>query len=548
MKKSKSNGIVVQATVLAMAGIISRIIGLLYRSPLNSVIGNLGMGYYQQAYTYYTIVLLISSYSIPGAVSKVISQKLAMKEYVNAHRLFKGAMLYVLIVGCVGSAFLFFGASLFVNDSSAIPILRVFAPTILIYGFLGVFRGYFQAHNSMVQTSISQIVEQIVNAIVSVGMAYFLIRFAFGPGMPTSTEKIHDRAIIGAIGSALGTCLGVIAGLVSVLIMYKKLRPQIKRQIHCDQSTKQDSYFSIMKKITFVVTPFILSTAMYNLSSSINTKVYTDWYAEMKKIDLDTITATWGLFSGQALTISNIPIAFASAMATAVLPSVSTLMATKNMEEIRRKIQLAVKTTSIITMPCAVGLFVLAEPIVNLLFSNSQGDLILAGGYLRILCFSIVFYGFSTLNNGILQGTGKMKEPIYNAFCALVFQTVVLVLLLSNTSLGVYGVGIANTVYAGTLYYLNHRVIKKTVDYKQEYKRSIFLPLLLSVIMGCVVHAANKGLLYLNVASRIATVISIIIGGSIYIVLILTCGVFSKEELRMIPLLKKICDRGKRND
>ena len=148
----------------------------------------------------------------------------------------------------------------------------------------------------------------------------------------------------------------------------------------------------------------------------------------------------------------------------------------------------------------------------------------------------------------ILQGTGKMKEPIYNAFCALVFQTVVLVLLLSNTSLGVYGVGIANTVYAGTLYYLNHRVIKKTVDYKQEYKRSIFLPLLLSVIMGCVVHAANKGLLYLNVASRIATVISIIIGGSIYIVLILTCGVFSKEELRMIPLLKKICDRGKRND
>ena len=169
-----------QAGILAAAGIISRIIGLLYRGPLHSVIGDLGMGYYQSAYNFYTIVLLVSSYSIPAAISKVIAQKLGVKEYRNAHRIFLCAMLYVLVVGGVASLFLFFGAGLFVEGEAAIPVLRTFAPTIFVYGILGVLRGYFQAHKSMSQTSVSQILEQVVNAAVSVGAAYLLINSVMG--------------------------------------------------------------------------------------------------------------------------------------------------------------------------------------------------------------------------------------------------------------------------------------------------------------------------------------------------------------------------------
>jgi len=178
-KRSSNNNFIMQAGILAAAGIISRIIGLLYRSPLHSVIGSAGLGYYQEAYSYYTIVLLISSYSIPSAISKVIAQKLAVKEYRNAHRIFKCALVYVLVVGSIASLFLFFGAGLFV-DQAAIPVLRTFAPTIFVYGILGVLRGYFQAHKSMVQTSVSQILEQIANAVVSVGAAYLMIQSAMG--------------------------------------------------------------------------------------------------------------------------------------------------------------------------------------------------------------------------------------------------------------------------------------------------------------------------------------------------------------------------------
>ncbi|MBP1585730.1 MAG: oligosaccharide flippase family protein, partial [Lachnospiraceae bacterium] len=122
VNSEKNDNLVKQASFLAAAGIASRVIGLLYRSPLSSIIGDLGLGYYQSAYNYYTIILIISSYSIPSAISKIIAQKLALKEYRNAHKLFKGSMVYVLIVGAVASMILFWGAPLFV-EADAVPVL-----------------------------------------------------------------------------------------------------------------------------------------------------------------------------------------------------------------------------------------------------------------------------------------------------------------------------------------------------------------------------------------------------------------------------------------
>ena len=265
-KNSSKNNFIMQAGILAAAGIISRIIGLLYRGPLQSVIGNLGLGYYQSAYNYYTIILLISSYSIPSAISKAIAQKLGEKEYRNAHRLFHGAMIYVLVVGGIASLFLFFGAGLFVSGA-AVTVLRTFAPTIFVYGILGVLRGYFQAHKSMAQTSVSQILEQIANAVVSVGAAYLLIQMFMGTmEVPADQAGQVMRATYGAVGSALGTGVGVLVALLFMAGVYALNRGMILRRVQRDRHEHVDSYGQIFKTITLVVTPFILSTAVYNLS------------------------------------------------------------------------------------------------------------------------------------------------------------------------------------------------------------------------------------------------------------------------------------------
>ena len=192
-QKKNSDSFIKQAGILAAAGIICRIIGILYRSPLKGIIGSEGNGYYTSAYNIYTIILLVASYSIPSAISKVISQRLALKEYKNAHRIFQCALIYVVVVGGLASLFTFFGAGLLV-ESNSVMVLRVFAPTIFLSGILGVFRGYFQAHKTMLQTSFSQIAEQILNAVISILAAYFLIQIV----------QINDttkHAIYGATGS-----------------------------------------------------------------------------------------------------------------------------------------------------------------------------------------------------------------------------------------------------------------------------------------------------------------------------------------------------------
>ena len=533
--ENKKNNFIMQAGILAAAGIISRIIGLLYRSPLHRVIGDLGLGYYQSAYNYYTIILLISSYSIPAAISKVIAQKLAVKEYRNAHRLFRCALAYVLVVGGVASLFLFFGAGLFVSEE-AVPVLRVFAPTIFVYGILGVLRGYFQAHKSMAQTSVSQILEQIANAVVSVGAAYLLIRSAFGSlEVPADEAAQVERATRGAIGSAMGTGAGVLIALLFMLGIYGLNRGIIQRRIRRDRHQEIDSYGTLLKMITMVVTPFILSTAVYNLCSTVNNSIYTKLFPEWKNLDTVAIYARWGVFSGQALTISNIPIAFASAMAAAMIPTVAQHVAAKDIEGAKEKIGVAIKTTMIISIPCAVGLFVLARPVTGLLFSNTAEAEDLATKLLMTLSLSVIFYALSTLNNQILQGLGKLNVPIINAGIALVVQTVAAVLLLLFTDLDLYAIAIANTLYSGLICVLNQAAVRRAVGYRQEITKTFVIPFLASAFMGAIAWAVYEGLLLLTASPTISVIPAIIVGVMVYFVLLILFRGVSETELKGFP-------------
>lgn len=545
---SKKNNFIMQAGILAAAGMISRVIGLLYRSPLTEVIGELGLGYYQAAYGFYTIILLISSYSIPSAISKVIAQKLALKEYRNAHRIFLCSLAYVLVVGGIASLFLFFGAGMLVGED-AVPVLRTFAPTIFVYGILGVLRGYFQAHKSMAQTSVSQILEQIANALVSIGAACLLIYMSMGTleqAAEMDSAAQIKRATYGAVGSALGTGAGVLVALLFMLGIYALNRKTIHRRIQHDRHREIDSYGTILKMITAVVTPFILSTAIYNLSGTVNNAIYTKIMPALRATDDVVGYSNYGVFSGIALTISNIPIAFASAMAAAMIPSVAQLMAAKDVEGTCDKIGVAVKTTMILSIPSAVGLFVLAKPVTYLLFPRSDEVVTLAARLLMTLSLSVVFYALSTLNSSILQGIGKVNAPIVNSAIALVIQTVLAVGLLFYTDLDLYSMAIANTVYAGIMCVLNQISVRRAVGYRQEIYRTYLIPFLASVFMGAAAWAVYEGVLMLTSSSRIAVVPAVAVGACVYFVMLIAMRGITESELRGFPkgyLLVKVAKK-----
>lgn len=527
-EQKKKNNFVLQAGILAASGMIVKVISLIYRSPLLSIIGLEGNGYYSTAINIYTIILLISSYSIPSAISKVIAQKLAFKEYRNAQRIFQCALLYVLVVGGVAALVTFIAAPVFMSTSAnSVVALRVLAPTIFFSGFLGVLRGYFQAHGSMMHTSLSQILEQIMNAAISILAAYLLI------GM-VADESETTQAIYGSAGSALGTGAGVVTALLFMLGMYMLNRKMLDRRAEHDRTGRVDSYGEIFKMIFTIVTPFILSTFIYNCSTVVNMNIYYDLLIDYKKIDSVTAHIDYGIFAAQAISVVNIPIAIASAMSSATIPGVSTTFVRKEYKKTREQVSKAIRMTMLIAIPASMGLLLLSKPIMYFIFPQKD-SLDRASGLLAALAITVILYCLSTLTNAVLQGIGKVNTPVIHSAIALVVQAVGLVLLLWFTDLNLYALACANIIYSFVMCVLNQISVRKHLKYRQELVRTFIIPFIASLVMGAAAYGIYHGLYMLLPVSRVALLVAIGIGALIYFAMILLMGGITEKELKTFP-------------
>ncbi|MCM1386690.1 MAG: polysaccharide biosynthesis protein [Bacillus sp. (in: Bacteria)] len=526
-QQKKKDSFVLQAGILVAAGIIVKIIGLLYRSPLISIIGLEGNGYYNNAINMYTIILLVSSYSIPSAISKVIAQRLAYKEYRNAQRVFQCALIYVLVVGGIASLLTFFCAPFLTKIENAVPVLRVFAPTIFFSGLLGVLRGYFQAHGTMVHTSLSQILEQIFNAAVSMIAAYLLKDMVSGEG-----ETI--QAIYGASGSALGTGAGVLIALLFMFGMYRLNKDVIKKRVKRDRTPIQESYGDIFKVIITTVTPFILSTFIYNCSTAVNMYIHQHIMIDIRGVDEALVAIQYGIFGTQAITIINIPIAIASSMSSASIPSISATFATHKEDETRHKVRQATQMTMILAIPCAVGLCVLSKPIVQFIYPQKEA-LDMASALIRVLGITVILYGLSTLTNAVLQGIGKVNVPVIHAAVALAAQVGLLIALLLYTDLDLYALAIANIVYSLIMCILNHSAVKRYLGYREDVMKTFVKPGIAAACMGAVAFGIYQGLFYFVPISRIVLLVAIAIAASVYFILIIKLGVVNEAELKAFP-------------
>lgn len=525
MSKKTSSSFVKQASILMIAGLIVRVIGLLYRSPMREIIGDLGNGYYGYAYTVYSILLLISSYSIPMAISKLMAERIARKQYKNANRLFKGALVYACVVGGAAALFAWFGGRLLLpaGGENAVLALKMLAPTIFFCAILGVLRGYFQAHNTMVPTSISQIIEQLINAIVSVGAAWLFIEWFAG----NETEE----AIYGAAGGTLGTGAGVVAGLLFMVFVFVVNRKEIQRRIDNDYTVEVESYKEIFRTILMMVTPVIFSTCIYNLSSYLDQSFFAPlmmtngWKA-------DDITIQYGIFSGQYMVMINIPIALANAASTAVLPSVSGNFAVGDVEGARHKINEAIQMTMFLCIPAAVGMCVLADPIMHLLFPSTTA---LAGKLLMAGAVSVIFYSLSTITNGVLQGIGKPSLPVRHAALSLVINVAVLAVLTKFTPLGIYSVMIATIAYSLAMCILNGRSVTKHLDYHMDISNMFLRPLAAAVLMGGAAVVVYYGLHRVIPSNVICLLPAILVAVVVYGLGYLYIAHPSKELLRRFP-------------
>ena len=366
-----------------------------------------------------------------------------------------------------------------------------------------------------------------MNAAVSIGAAYLLIGLV-------ANESETTQAIYGSAGSALGTGAGVVTALLFMFGMYMLNRKMINRRAEYDRRSKVDSYGDIFKMIFTIVTPFILSTFIYNCSTVVNMNIYYDILIEYKKVDSVTAHIDYGIFSTQAISVVNIPIAIASAMSSATIPGVSTTFVRKEYKKTKEQVSKAIRMTMMIAIPASVGLLLLSKPIMHFIFPQKD-SLEQASGLLAALSVTVLLYCLSTLTNAVLQGIGKVNTPVIHSAVALLLQAAGLILLLWFTDLNLYALACANIIYSLVMCILNQISVRKHLGYRQEVVRTFIIPFIASLVMGAAAYGIYHGLYMLLPVSRVVLLIAIGIGAMVYFALILLMGGVTERELKSFP-------------
>lgn len=530
-EKSKLNNFIVQGGILALTGVLVRVLGLAKRIPQAYIIGDIGNSYYSAAYEIYNVVYTIAAYGIPLSVSKLVSARVSKGEYKNANKVFNCAMTFAIIMGLVSSLFVFFfsdGLSALLKEPMSSLALKVLSPTLFFVCLLAVFRGYFQGLGSMVPTAISQLIEQIVLIIVSLTGAYLLMNNK-GTEVGLIRHNEYYKYAYGAAGSTLGTVAGSLCGLIFLYLLYKAQYKKFKKKIYRDSTDTVETTFFVFRCLLLTIVPVVVSSFVNNISNFMDQFIFSNM-CKMKGLD-EIRSVNWGIYSGKYSVLINVPIAISAAMGASSVPTIAGLMKRKEYDDLRSKIGSVFKITMMVAIPCAAGFIVLAPSLMWFIFSTTEP---IAPTLLRIGAAGVVFFSFSTLSNGILQGMSRMIKPITHGLIALLLHATLLFCLLNFTSLNIYAVALSNNFFSLFICAMNLYSISKELKYRQEVKKTFIAPIISSLIMSGVIFLATL-VTYRNGFTRVGVLINIFIGIITYFISMLLLRAVSKDELQRLP-------------
>ena len=532
-KGKRESNFVVQGSILAVAGIIVRLIGILYRVPMTNIIGDEGMGYYSTAFNVYNIMLILSSYSLPLAVSKMVSARMAKGQYRNAVRVLKAALVYATVVGGIACFitwnFADFFATTAFNTPFCVYALKTLAPTIWIMAYLGVLRGFFQGHGTMIPTAISQIFEQVINAVISVVAAGVLFKIGLDSNRVYNTTGYPQA--FGAAGGTIGTGAGALAALLFMLLLFSIYWPVVKRRKRRDRSRRTDSYGDISVTFLFTVVPVIISSAVYNINAVVDNSIMAYGMEALGRGK--EFLSLWGIYNNKYMLLVHVPLAMANSLSSSLIPSLSGAVARKEKGAVIAKTSLAIRFAMLIAIPSAVGLTVLSAPINNLLFKS--GDNTEAIRMLITGSAAVIFLSMSTVTNAILQGINHMNVPVRNAFISLILHIGVLYLMLMVFKMGIYSMVFANIAFAVFMCILNAIAIRRYLNYRQETVKTFLLPAVASAFMGAAAFGVYKGVTLIIKSNLLGTIFAVLAAIAVYGVLLIKLRCVDEEELYSMP-------------
>ena len=509
--------------LLAMATAIVKVIGAFYKIPLNAIIGEKGFGYFNTAYEIYNVLLMISTAGLPVAMSRMISQASSLKHYNQVRRVYSTARGIFLGLGITGTLLMtFFCRQLaaFQNQPDAWAAIGFLGPCVLLICIMSTFRGFFQGQSNMLPTSISQVIEAIVKLIVGIAAAWILLK---------STGSVA----LAAGGAILGVTASCLVSSFYLFGCFRKVYP------HLDQTNDEPrSFADTAKGLMIIAIPITLGSAGLQFLTMLETKIYMGRLLEFyTQAAADTMRGIYGMTQ----TIFNMPCAFITPITISIIPAITAQLTTCRELEAKATEESAIRITGLISMPCAFGLGLLAQPVTALLGGYTGDNLVLATKLMTILGFSIMFNAVVLVTTAIMQAHGHATRPVINMLIGGVLKLAAVFILTGNPNIGIVGTPVGTLLCYLAISVLNIFSIRTLLEHPPAILKNLFRTFLAAVIMGIFVFAAFTGLKMAGITSRIILCgLPIAVGVLAYAIAAVKIKVVIREDCLLLPKGEKI--------
>ena len=514
--------------ILTISSIIVKVIGSLNWIILSRVLGGEGIGLYQMGFPIYLMAITVSSAGVPVAISIITSEKLANKDYRGAKRVFNVSLRLLLISGLVFSSALLFGADFLINqhiirDARAYYSIIALAPAVFFVTFLASFRGYLRGWQIMTPTATSEVVEQLVRVITMLVFADLFMPYGLA---------------YAAGGASMGAGAGAFCALLVLMWFYRRLKRRLHEEIEAqDDSIPQESAGHIIKRLLKLALPVSLTSLMLPIGANLDLLIVPQ-RLEVAGFDVRHATELFGYLTGMAVPLVNLATIFTAAMTISLVPSISESRTLERFDAIRDKIRLAFRVAMIITFPCFMGLFFLAEKVAALIY-NAPG----AAGAIQTMSVGILFLGMHQISTGILQGLGKTAIPVINMILACLVKVGMSWWLTAIPLLGIKGASMATVADFAVAAIINMGFIYKYTGFTFSLG-SLLKPLLAAGVMGAVIYAV------LGITEQLGmwcVLFAMVAAIPSYALALLAFGGLTKEDLENIPFVgRKILAVGQR--
>ena len=510
------NGFVGGIIILTVSNLLVKVTGLLFKIPMNYIMGDTGMGYYNSAYSIYTLFYMLSTSGLPVAISVTVSEKRAQGKIGSAKKVFHLALAVFAAIGLLAFALMFFAsdklALLISSELSAMSVAAA-APTILFVCVSGAYRGYFQGCGNMMPTAVSQLIEAIGKLLIGIACALYAIRIG---------AEIHVVAAYAVFGLTAGSFVGM---LYLVITGFVRGDRDLVTEHEIDYAS--DKTGSIFRRFLAISIPVTLSASVMSLTNTLDTAMI-QRILILSGMTAEEATAAYGNYTSLAVPLFNLPPVLIYPIAYSLVPVVAAAAGDGKFEAARDKIRVSLKYALIIGLPCAMGLSALSDPILCLLYNDTSAHA--AAMILTLLAPSSLLVCILAITNSVLQGCGKEKMPVISMLAGGGVKLLSGMLLIKLC-------GISGAPMSTFLCYLTVTVMNLAFTVRYTKVRltpgMLYKPFLSAVVCSLSAVLVNS-ILKPALGSSPACVSSVLVAAVVYLTMLILLGEVSLTDIKNI--------------